>query len=56
MIVCKIYRPSITLDASIILFMCLIEWGDCREDPHGLLNREIASTNFSGNIVSLVAQ
>ena len=29
--------------------MCLID-GDCREDPVGLLNRDIASIEFSGNI------
>ena len=41
----KTYRPSITLDASIILLMCLID-GDCREDPVGLLNREISSFTY----------
>ena len=38
-----------TLAASIILLMCLVD-GDCREDPVGLLNREIASIEFFGNI------
>ena len=45
-IVCKTYRPSITLDASI---MCFID-GDCREDHVGLLNREIASIKLSDDI------
>ena len=48
-VVCKTYRPSITLDASIIVLMYFIDW-DCREDPVGLLNSEIASIKLSGNI------
>ena len=48
-VVCKTYRPSITLDGSIILLMCLIN-GDWCEDPLGFLNREIASIKLSGNI------
>ena len=45
-VVCKTYRPSTPLAASIILLMCLID-GDCREDPVGLLNREIALNSLA---------
>ena len=55
-VVCKTYRPSIPLAASIILLMCLID-GDCREDPVGLLNREIASIELIEHLgVSLVVR
>jgi hypothetical protein len=48
-VVSKTYHLSVTLDASIILLICLID-EVCREDPVGLLNRDIASIKLSGNI------
>jgi hypothetical protein len=46
---CKTNKPSITLDASIFLLMCLID-EDYRDDPVALLNCEIGSIKLSGKI------